>query len=115
MTVGDAGNGSARGVVARYFRMWNDGEFSVVSDLIAPGWVDHAHPERRSVTDVQNALTFARAEQPGTRVLVDAMLGDGNLITVNGRIETSGATQNWVWIVRLDEDRIQEIWTYYAE
>jgi hypothetical protein len=111
----DVTGGSARRVVARYFRIWNDGDPSIVGELIGPNWIDHAHPDRLTVADIQIAIASARANRPNSRVLMDAMLGDGNLITVNGRIETKGDVQNRVWIVRVEDDRMREMWTYCAD
>ena len=107
--------GSARSVIARYFRMWNDGDASALHKLIALGWVDHAHPDWRTTADVSNAVVSAHVENPERRVLVDAMLGDGRLITVNGRIATRDRVQNRVWIVRVEDDQMHEMWTYSAD
>jgi hypothetical protein len=106
---------SARAVVARYFRIWNDGEPSAVGDLIGADWVDHAHPERRTAADIQSAIELARVQRPDARVLVDAILGDDNLVMVNGRIVDNGRTESRVWLVRVQDDRLQEIWTYAAD
>jgi predicted SnoaL-like aldol condensation-catalyzing enzyme len=103
------------GLVARYFRIWNDGDASSVAQLIGRDWVDHAHPELRTADDVQSAIAQFRAAEPDTRVLVDAVLGDGGLVTVHGRIERPGQTENRVWIVRVEDDRMVEMWTYVAD
>jgi ketosteroid isomerase-like protein len=102
-------------VVARYFRIWNDGDPSAVGELIASDWVDHSHTDRHTPADVERAIISARAAQPDLRVLVDAIIGDSGLITVNGRIETGSEIENWVWIVRVEDDRIHEMWTYSAD
>lgn len=105
---------SARSVVAHYFRIWNDGDTSLLNDLLSESWMDHARPELRSVDDVANAIAEARQTQPDMRIYVDAMLGDDQLITVNGRISTGQGTKSRVWIIRVEEGRMQEMWTYSA-
>ena len=92
--------------------MWNDGDLSSVDEILGSEWIDHAHPERKSPKDVQEAVALARAERPDTRVLVDAILGEGELITVNGRIEADGRIESRVWMVRVSDNQLQEMWTY---
>ena len=48
------------------------------------------------------------------RVYVDALLGDDNLVTVNGRTETSHGVESWLWMVRFEQGRMSEMWTYAA-
>jgi SnoaL-like domain len=111
----DAPIADARGLVARYFRIWNDGDPAAVDRLVAADWIDHAHPDRTSPDDVRAAIEGARTARPGARVLIDAILGDGNLITVNGRIEHDEMTENRVWIVRVEDGLLREIWNYSAD
>ena len=113
--VSDAQPDDPRGIVTRYFRAWNDGDASIVDQLIGDDWVDHAHPERRNAEDVARAIGESRATRPATRVLVDAVLGDGELVTVNGRIEDGARTEGRVWLVRVQDGRLREIWTYSAD
>jgi predicted SnoaL-like aldol condensation-catalyzing enzyme len=113
--VSDVPAADSRGVVARYFRIWNEGDPTTVSHLIASDWVDHAHPERRTRVEVEEAITEFRLAEPDTHILVDALLGDGGLVTVHGRIERPGHTENRVWIVRIEDDRMREMWTYLAD
>jgi hypothetical protein len=90
--------------------MWNDGDLSPLEELLSADWVDHAHPDRRCANDVMRAITESRELHPDTRVLVDAVLG-GTLITVYGRIVTGDQTKKKVWIVRVEHERLHEIWT----
>ena len=110
-----AATGSARGIVARYFRAWNDGDPSHIDELIGPDWVDHAHPERLSIDDVRDAIAAGRLDPGAMGVRVDAILGDDTLITVNGRLEIDGRTRNRVWIVRVHDGLMREMWTYRAD
>lgn len=102
---------SAQSAVGQYFRMWNDGDLSLLTELLAPHWVNHAHPEWRCTEDVMQAIITSREQHPDTRVLVDAVLG-GTLVTVYGRIVAAGQTKKQVWIVRVEQDRLQELWSY---
>ncbi|MEO7122745.1 MAG: nuclear transport factor 2 family protein [Lacisediminihabitans sp.] len=105
---------SAQSVVGQYFRMWNDGDLSALDSLLSTQWVDHSHPDRRSVDDVVRAITVAREQHPDLQVLVDAVL-EGEVVTVCGRVVSGDRTENRVWIVRVEGQRLQEIWTYSAD
>jgi SnoaL-like domain len=105
---------SVQSLIARYFRMWNDGDPASLDDVVAPGWIDHAHPERTTMADIRDAISRTRIETPGLQVYVDAILRDGNLITVNGRVMTDEQVENRVWIIRVEDDLMQEMWTYSA-
>lgn len=94
--------------------MWNDGDLSSLTELLAPDWVDHAHPDRRSIADVMQAITAEREQHPDTRVMIDAVL-EGEVVTVCGRVVSDDHTEKRVWIVRVEDDRLQEIWTYSAD
>jgi hypothetical protein len=106
---------SARGRVARYFRAWNDGDRTQIGDLIGSEWVDHAHPERRSAEDIANAIETERISHPDMRVLVDAIFENNQLMTVNGRVLSDGQMYNRVWIVRVEDEHVREMWTYSGD
>jgi predicted SnoaL-like aldol condensation-catalyzing enzyme len=106
---------SARGAVEEYFFAWNTGHYELLDGLLSDGWVDHSHPDRRSAADVHRAFQSARETQPDTQVLIDAVLGDGDLITVNGRIVTGDRVNRRVWIVKTEGTRLREIWTHMVD
>jgi hypothetical protein len=109
------GSRSARGAVEEYFRAWNTGHYDNLDEVLAPEWADHAHPDRLSPADVRNAFEVAREARPDTQVLVDAVLGDGDLITVNGRIVTGDRIEGRVWIVKVESGRLREMWTHCVD
>ena len=106
---------SSRGAVESYFRAWNVGDFSALEDVIAPEWVDHSHPDRHNAADVRRAFEAAREQWPETQVLVDAVLGDADIVTVNGRVVTGDRTENRVWIIRTVEGRLHEMWSHAVD
>jgi hypothetical protein len=97
-------------VVARYFEMWNTGETSIVAEILAPDWVDHAHPEVVGPRDVERAVRSIRAARPSLHFHIDAVLGDGDLVAVLGR---AGSPGRLIWLVRLENGRMAEMWTFH--
>jgi hypothetical protein len=106
---------SGHGAVEAYFRCWNDGGYGVLEELLADEWFDHSHPERRNAADVRQAFDTARALNPDTQVLLDAVLGDGALIEVNGRIVRGPFEEGRVWIVKTVDGRLREMWMHTVD
>jgi ketosteroid isomerase-like protein len=104
---------SAADLVARYFEMWNSGDTSAAAEILAPDWVDHAHPEITGPADVAAAVTRVRAARPGLRFDIEAYLEEGAsepdapeaalVAAVGGRL---------LWLVRVRDGRLAEMWTY---
>lgn len=104
-------------IAARYFEMWNTGESSIAAQILSPGWVDHAHPEVSGPHDVQVAVEQTRAAQPDLKFHIEAILGDGDLVTVVGTASrgpqpTSPAATRLIWLIRLEDGQMAEMWTY---
>lgn len=104
-------------VVARYFQMWNTGDSSIAADVLSAEWIDHAHPEVTSPSDVQRAVEGTRATQPNLRFDIQAILGENDLIAVAGEVHLGPGTDTppsrLVWLVRLTDGRMSEMWTYH--
>lgn len=103
-------------LVARYFEMWNTGEAAVAPEILTPTWLDHAHPEATGPDGVRKAVEAVRAAQPDLRFHVTAILGDGDLVSVVGCVgrgpEAGGPLSKLIWLIRLEGDRMAEMWTY---
>ncbi|GAA0382912.1 hypothetical protein GCM10009530_37130 [Microbispora corallina] len=99
-------------VVARYFEMWNTGDTSIAPEVLAPDWLDHAHPEAGGPESVARAVERVRETQPDLTFRVDAVLGDGDLVAVVGAAGRDGAGTPLIWLVRVQDDRMAEMWTY---
>ncbi len=61
-------------LAARYFTMWDTGDTADIEALIAPHWVDHAHPEVSGPAAVAATVQAVRAARPSLRFRVDAVL-----------------------------------------
>jgi ketosteroid isomerase-like protein len=95
-------------VVARYFQMWNTGDTSAAAEIVAPDWIDHAHPEVTGPAMVVRSVEAIRAARPGLRFAIDAILGDGDRVAAIGSVGES----RLVWVVRLENGLMAEMHTY---
>jgi predicted SnoaL-like aldol condensation-catalyzing enzyme len=103
-------------VVARYFEMWNTGDSSIAAQILCPGWTDHAHLEVTGPGSVRLAVGRLRAAQPDLRFAIMAILGDGDLVAAVGEVSRGPgiAASRLVWLIRLEGNRMAEMWTYHA-
>ncbi|MEV4514427.1 nuclear transport factor 2 family protein [Dactylosporangium sp. NPDC049525] len=103
-------------VVARYFDMWNTGDVAVAAEILHPDWVDHAHPEVAGVAGVQQSVQAVRAARPDLQFTVHSILGDDDLVAVVGSVgqPADGGPGNLVWLVRLVDGLMAELWTYQS-
>lgn len=105
-------------VVARYFEMWNTGDASIALEVLDPNWVDHAHPDVTGPESVQRAVENIRAAQPDLRFQIDAILGDDDLLAAVGGAgygrDTAGLANRLIWLIRLKDGRMAEMWTYHS-
>jgi hypothetical protein len=108
-------DGSAGSVVTRYFDMWNTGDTTIADQILHPDWVDHAHPEVAGPAGVRQAVQTIRATGPGLRFTIHTILGDNDLIAVVGSVGQPQATTSpghLIWLVRLVDGLMAEMWTY---
>jgi hypothetical protein len=105
-------------LVMRYFEMWNGGDSVVAFDILHRDWTDHAHPEVRGPAAVQHAVERVRTAQPDLRFDIHALLGDGALVAAVGEVVftpgSATAPSRLIWLVRIQDDRMAEMWTYRA-
>jgi ketosteroid isomerase-like protein len=101
---------AAAQVVARYFEMWNTGDTSAAAEILSPDWTDHAHPDVAGPAGVAEAVTRVRAARPDLRFHVDSYLTNGgDTVAAVGRV----AASRLIWLVRVHDGRMAEMWTYH--
>jgi hypothetical protein len=97
--------------VGEYFRMWNTGDTSAIGAILAPAWVDHAHPEVVGLGAVRDSVERMRAARPELRFTIESRFAGGDgLVAVAGYVGAEPANR-LLWLVRLDEGRMAEMWT----
>jgi ketosteroid isomerase-like protein len=115
--MGDGSAESSGSVVARYFEMWNTGDTSGAAQILSPDWIDHAHPEIAGPQGVQQAVQNIRAARTDLHFHIDAILSNDDLVAVVGgagrRPPAAGSPSRLIWLVRLKDGRMAEMWTYH--
>ena len=90
--------------------MWNTGDVLLADEVLAPAWVDHAHPEVQSPEDVKQAVLKIRAAFPDFHITIESMVSEGDLVALHGTVHTE-IVRRVMWFVRLDDGKMQEMWT----
>lgn len=83
-TAGSRANREAdanRALVARYVELWNTGHLAIADALIAPDFVDHAHPERpRGPKAVKAEVAEFRAAFTGAHAIIEQIVAEGDVV-----------------------------------
>ena len=106
---------SAESLVALYFDMWNTGDTAIAERILHPDWVDHAHPEVAGAAGVRRSVEAVRSARPELRFDIHSILGDAELVAVVGSVgqpPANGSPGQLVWLVRLVDGLMAEMWTY---
>jgi len=105
----------ARRLVARYFEMWNTGESSIADQIVRPDWTDHARTDVKGPDGVRRAVDSIRAARPDLRIRIKAIIGEGDLVAAVGELsqDRDSTASALIWLVRIEDHRMAEIWTYH--
>jgi ketosteroid isomerase-like protein len=106
-----------KSLVRRYFDMWNTGDFDRIDQLLAEGYVDHAHPEVAGPAGIAAAAKHFRASNPGARVTLDTLVADGELVAARTTIRHTRAGEaivaSGMVFFRVQDGRLAEQWSCY--
>jgi hypothetical protein len=113
------GNGEAllgESLVRRYFEMWNTGKGAVADEVLAPRYVDHAHP---AVIGPAAARSIApRFHKFNARMAPEILGADREYVAVRNRIEKTYEGKPIVLegtaLFRIADGRIVEQWSWYS-
>jgi ketosteroid isomerase-like protein len=112
----DAPTEANKAVVQRYLDMWNTGEATIADEVLAPGYVDAAHPEVTGADSVKQSLAQVRAAIPDFFITVEAMVGEGDTVAVRASIRRTiqgeTTTARVAWFFGLRAGKIFELLTY---
>jgi ketosteroid isomerase-like protein len=106
-----------RHLVRRYFDMWNAGDFDRADEVLAEGYVDHAHPEIAGRAGIAAAARRSLASNPGATVTIDTLVAEGELVAARTTIRHTRAGEAIVTsgmaFFRVADGRIAEQWSCY--
>jgi predicted SnoaL-like aldol condensation-catalyzing enzyme len=104
-----------KAIVKRYFEMWNTANIDVADEILAPDYLDHAHPEVKGFDSVKQSLQRVRASDPSFHISIDFMIGEGDLVALRGTIQRTHQGQQVIshvlWFVRVINGKMAELWT----
>jgi predicted SnoaL-like aldol condensation-catalyzing enzyme len=99
-----------KALVRRYIEMWNTGNVELVDEVLAPTWLDHAHPEVDGPESVKQAVSKIRAIYPSFYITTESILSEGDLVALRGIVQRERASQV-MWFVRIADGKMAELWT----
>jgi predicted SnoaL-like aldol condensation-catalyzing enzyme len=104
-----------KALVRRYTEMWNTGEVALADELLAPTYVDHAHPEVTGPERVKQAVPKFRAAFPDFQISLKEIVSEGDLVALRAILRRTQQGKEVVsrvmWFVRLAEGMMVELWT----
>ncbi len=104
-----------KAIVRRYIEMWNTGDVALADDVLAPGYVDYAHPEVTGPESVKQTVRQVRAAFPDFHITIEQMLSEGDLVALRGTIRRTRQGQadvsHVMWFARIANGQMLEWWT----
>ncbi len=108
-----------KALVRSYIEMWNTGNVELADEVLAPTWVDHAHPEVTGPESVKQAVLEIRAAFSDFRITIDFMMSEDNMVALRGTIirtqQGKETASQVMWLVRIANGKMVEEWTYYGK
>src|SRR5579859_1996374 len=97
-------------IVKRYIEMWNTGNVALSDEVLAPDWVDYAHPEVTGLESMRQVVSKIRAAFPDFRITIESILGEADLVALRGIVQRESISRV-MWFVRIAEGKMVELWT----
>lgn len=97
-------------LVRRYIEMWNTGNVEIADEVLAPTWMDRAHPEVTGPEGVKQAVQQVRTAFSDFHIAIENILGEGDMVALRATVHREG-TSRVMWFVRVANGKMQEMWT----
>src|SRR6266536_5719687 len=94
-----------KAIVRRYIEMWNTGDVAHATAVLAPTYVDHAHPEVTGPESVTQALQRVRTAFPDFHIAIETMISEDDLVALRGTIrrthQGNASVARVIWLVQI--------------
>jgi predicted SnoaL-like aldol condensation-catalyzing enzyme len=104
-----------KALVRRYMEMWNTGEVALADELLAPTYVDHAHPEVTGPESVKQAMPKFREAFPDFRIDIGEIVSEGDRVALRAILRRTQQGKEVIsqvmWFVRIADSMMVELWT----
>jgi ketosteroid isomerase-like protein len=106
-----------KALVRRFVAMCNGGDLEGLDEVLAPGYVDRAHPEIAGPAGVAEATRRYLAANPGARVAIDTLVAEGTLVsartTLRGTRDGEALVASGMTFFRVEGGKLAEQWSCY--
>jgi predicted ester cyclase len=100
---------------SRYFEMWNTGNIQIADEILSASYIDHAHPEIKSVDMVKESVLKIRNMFPDFQIKIDTLISEGNTVALEGTVYRSQqgkiTASKVMWFLSIDKEKITELRT----
>ena len=104
-----------KAIVRQYIEIWNTGNAALVDAVLAPTYVDHAHPEVTDLASFRQTLQRVRTAFPDFHITIDMLIGEEDLVALRGTIRRTQQGKQHIshviWFVRTIDRKMAELWT----
>ncbi len=104
-----------KSIVRRYVEMWNTGNTATADKVLAPAYVDHAHPETVGPESVKQALQKFRSAFPDFSITIESIISEGDLVALRNTLRRTQqgheVVSQIIWFVRIADGKMVELWT----
>lgn len=115
-----------KALVERYVELYRTGTLAIADEIVAAGFVDHAHQEMPSGPEgVKAMVRQARDAFTGLTISVEQMIGEGDFVACHfvltgtlsgplGELPPAGAqiTIHGIDLFRVADGKLAELWSY---
>ncbi len=107
-------------LVLRYFDMWNTGQGELADELLAPSYIEHAHPDFLGPAASRALVPRLHRLYPGTFVAAEVVLADPEFVLVQTRVRPGDAgghpagPRTGMALFRVADGKLAEQWSWVA-
>ena len=104
-----------KSIVMQYIEMWNTGNAALADEVLAPTYVDHAHPEATGPASVKQAMLAFRSAFPDFHINIVSIIGEGDMVALRCILTRTQQGKEIVshimWFVRIADGKMVDLWT----